>query len=109
MRLRMSSDVARELGRYISPIVAKVRSAFDERRRTQGSDEPDALTIDLSDASTVPGAQLILLVNLLRDTLGTSVVITLSGVRPMIMGSLVTFDLPRDLRVIDARGREWPG
>jgi hypothetical protein len=108
-RLRLAPDVAGRLGRYISPVVATVRTAFEERRREGDTGGADRLTIDLSDATTVPGAQLILLTNLLRQTLGDGVEITLTGARPALMGALVTFDLPRDVVLIDARGRRWTG
>lgn len=108
-RLWLAPDIARELGRHISPIVATVRQAFDERRQAQGAAGSNKLTIDMSDAATVPGAQLILLINLLRQALGSDVGITLSGVKPAITGALVTFDLPGDVVLIDARGRRWPG
>lgn len=106
-RLWLAPDVASRLGRYISPIVAKVRTAFDARRQTRGTDEADTLTIDMSDAPNVPSAQLILLVNLLRHALGNGVEITLFGVKPTILGAFVTFDLPRDVVLIDSRGRRW--
>jgi hypothetical protein len=36
-RLWLAPDIARESGRHISPIVATVRLAFDERRQAQGA------------------------------------------------------------------------
>ena len=65
------------------------------------------LTIDLTGAPTAPAAQLVLLVRLLRRTLGDGVLIELSGVTPMIRTSLVVFGVPRDVAVIDSRGRSW--
>lgn len=105
-RLWLTPEVARHLGRHLSPIVATVRAAFDERGTTGAADR---LTIDLSAATDVPSAQLVLLVTLLRNALGGGVEITLSGVRPMVLGGLVTFDLPDDVVLIDARGRRWAG
>lgn len=102
--LRLSAEVARQLGRYITPIVARVEEAVAERTGTT-----DRLTIDLTDASTVPGISLIVLVNLLRHTLAPGAVITLSGVRPPVMSSLVAFGLPHGTVVVDSRGREWVG
>jgi hypothetical protein len=55
----------------------------------------------------VPQAQLILLVTLLRSIVGPDTPITLSGVRPMNLGSLVAYDLPGDVVVVDTRGRTW--
>jgi hypothetical protein len=107
-RLRLTPDVARQLGRYVSPIVARVRTEFEDRRETD-PDGPDRITIDLAGAPTVPASQLILLVTLLRHAIGNGVQITLSGVTPAIMGSLVTFDTPPDVVLIDSRGRRWAG
>ncbi|NGY65125.1 hypothetical protein G7043_40075 [Lentzea sp. NEAU-D13] len=106
-RLRLTPDEVRELGKYLSVIVAKVRAAM-----TDDPDEPDLhsikkLTVDLAGAPTAPGAQLVLLVKLLRRTLGNGVLIELSGVRPTILASLVAFGIPRDVTVIDPRGRPW--
>jgi hypothetical protein len=105
-RLRLAPHEVRELGRYLSVIVARVRAAMTD------VDEPGPhsirkLTIDLAGAPTAPGAQLVLLVRLLRRTLGNGVLIELSGVRPTILTSLVAFGIPRDVTVIDARGRPW--
>lgn len=106
-RLRLTTDEVRELGKYLSVIVARVRAAM-----TDDPDEPERhsikkLTIDLAGAPTAPGAQLILLVKLLRRTLGSGVLIELSGVRPTILTSLVAFGIPREVAVIDSRGRPW--
>lgn len=106
-RLRLTPDEVRELGKYLSVIVARVRAAM-----TNDPDEPDLhsikkLTIDLTGALTAPGAQLVMLVRLLRRTLGDGVLIELSGVGPMILTSLVAFGIPRDVTVIDSRGRPW--
>ncbi|HUQ54818.1 MAG TPA: hypothetical protein VM306_04155 [Lentzea sp.] len=60
-------------------------------------------------APTVPGAQLVMLVKLLRRTLGKGVLIELAGVKPTILGSLVAFGIPLDVAVIDSRGRPWTG
>src|SRR6476469_771014 len=106
-RLRLTPAVAAALGRYLSPIVAQVRAEFEDRRRTPSPDETDRITSDLSGAPTVPGAQLILLVTLLRHAIGNNVDITLSGVKPAILGSLVAFDIPPDVVLIDSRGRRW--
>lgn len=106
-RLWLAPEVARQLGRYLAPIVAQVRTAFEDRRRTQGTGGTDDLTIDMSAAPAAPAAQLVLLVTLLRNALGNDVRITLSGVRPAILGSLVTFDIPRGVVLIDSRGRRW--
>jgi hypothetical protein len=103
-RLWLAPEVARQLGRYLSPILAQIRTAFEDRHGTGGTDE---LAIDMSAASTAPAAQLVLLVTLLRNALGNDVRITLSGVRPAILGSLVTFDIPRGVVLIDSRGRRW--
>ena len=104
-RLRLTPDEVRELGKYLSVIVAKVRAAM-----TDDPDEPDLhsikkLTVDLAGALTAPGAQLVMLVRLLRRTLGNGVLIELSGVRPTILASLVAFGIPQDVTVIDSRGR----
>jgi hypothetical protein len=106
-RLWLAPEVARHLGRYLSPIVATLRAVFDDRRQNQGDDETDRLTIDMSDASTVPGAQLVFLITLLRQAFGNGVEITLSGVKPTALGALVDFEIPRDVVVIDSRGRRW--
>lgn len=108
-RLRLTPHVAAELGRYLAPVVAEVRAAFEDRLRTRSPGGTDEITIDLSGAPTVPGAQLILLVTLLRQTVGNGVEITLAGVRPGILGSLVVFDLPPDVVLTDSRGRRWTG
>ena len=101
LRIRPSRNVTAELGRYVSVMVAKVRETFDD------ADEPGELVIDLSQAAELPQAQLTLLLNLLRPVVGTGTVITLSGVRPMVLGSLVGFDLPDGVVVVDTRGRTW--
>ncbi|MFI7672231.1 hypothetical protein [Actinophytocola sp. NPDC049390] len=100
LRIRPTRDVAGQLGRYVSAIVAKVRAAYD-------TGEPGELVIDLSHAATVPQAQLILLLNLLRPIVGNDTRITLSGMRPMNLGSLVGYDLPDNVVVVDTRGRRW--
>ncbi|MFJ8962444.1 hypothetical protein ACIRG5_23935 [Lentzea sp. NPDC102401] len=106
-RLRLAPDEVRELRRYLSVIVTRVRAAM-----TVDPDDPDLhpikkLTIDLAGAPAVPGAQLVLLVTLLRRTLGDGVIVELSGVKPTILGSLVAFGIPPDVAVIDSRGRPW--
>jgi hypothetical protein len=101
LRIRPSRHVAGQLGRYVSVIVAKVREAFDD------AEEPGELVIDLSQAIELPQAQLTLLLNLLRPAVGYGTVITLSDVRPMVLGSLVGFDLPDGVVVVDTRGRTW--
>lgn len=106
-RIHPTRDVARELGRYVSPIAAKVRATFDIHRGAGDAEEPSELIIDLSHAAQLPQAQLTLLLNLLRPIVGDGTTITLSGVRPMILGSLVAFDLPDDVVVVDTRGRRW--
>jgi hypothetical protein len=106
-RIQPTRDVARELGRYLSAIAAKVQATFDTHRGTGDAEEPSELVIDLSHATELPQAQLILLVTLLRRIVGDRTTITLSGVRPMILGSLVAFDLPKDVVVVDTRGRRW--
>ena len=108
-RLRLAPEVAGQLGRYLSPIVATMRTEFEGRRQAREPGAGDRLVIDLSAAATVPSAQLVVLVNLLRAALGNEVEIGLSGVRPMVLGSLVSFDLPHDVAVLDARGRRWTG
>lgn len=108
-RMRIPPDVARELDRYISVIVAKFRRAFDNLRRTRGVERRNELVLDLSDVSEVPHSSLVLLVNLLRRTLGKDVRITLSGLDPMIQGLLTAFGLPRSVAVVDSRHRRWPG
>ncbi|MEU0878186.1 hypothetical protein ABZ345_06275 [Lentzea sp. NPDC005914] len=104
-RLRLTPDEVRRLGKYLSVIVARVRAATtgDERDR-----HPiEKLTIDLAGAPTAPGSQLVMLVRLLRRTLGNGVHIELSGVGPMIRTSLTAFGIPRDVTVTDLRGRSW--
>jgi hypothetical protein len=96
--LRLAPAEVRELGRYLSAIVAKVRATTHPIRK---------LTIDLGGAPTAPAAQLVLLVKLLRRVLGDGVTIELAGVTPMIRTSLVAFDLPEHVTVIDSRGRSW--
>jgi hypothetical protein len=103
LRIQPSREVAGQLGRYVSAIAAKVRAAYDD------ADEPAELIIDLSHAAEVPQAQLTLLVNVLRPIVGHDTTITVSGVRPMILGSLVVYDLPDDVVVVDTRGRRWTG
>ena len=97
-RLRLAPAEVRELGRYLSAIVAKVRATTHPIGK---------LTIDLAGAPTAPVAQVVLLVRLLRRTLGDGVTIELAGVTPMIRTSLVAFGLPADVTVIDSRGRSW--
>lgn len=104
--LRLPPDVAADLGRYVSAIVAKVSATYTEDAEAK---QADHLTLDLSAVTTVPIAQLVLLVDLLRRDLGNHVAITLSGVRPAILGSLVAFSIPRGVDVIDSRGRRWRG
>jgi hypothetical protein len=106
-RIRPTREVARELGRYLPAITAQARAAFGTRRGTGAAGEPGELVIDLSHATALPQAQLILLVTLLRGIVGDGTTITLSGVRPMVLGSLVAFDLPGDVVVVDTRGRRW--
>lgn len=107
LRIQPPRDVARELGRYVSAIAAKVRATFDTYRGTGDAEKPSEVIIDLSHAAELPQAQLILLVTLLRRIVGNGTTITLSGVRPMILGSLVAFDLPDNVVVVDTRGRRW--
>lgn len=106
-RLRLSEDEVRELGKYLSVIVARVRAALKDDTGTPDLHSIEKLTIDLAGAPTAPGAQLILLITLLRRVLGNGVLIELSGVRPTILASLVAFGIPRDVAVIDSRGRPW--
>ena len=101
LRIRLTSDVAKHLGRYVSAIAATLRAEFDTDRGTGD------LIIDLSQATEVPPAQLLLLVNLSRRIIGHGPTITLSGVRPMVLGPLTAFDLPDNVVVVDARGRQW--
>lgn len=103
LRIQPTRDVAGQLGRYVSAIAAKVRATFG----TGKAGEPSELIIDLSRAAELPQAQLTLLLSLLRHIVGNGTTITLSGVRPMILGSLVAFDLPDDVVVVDTRGRRW--
>ncbi len=102
--LRLTAEVAREVGRYVSPIVETVATAFTER-----PDAPQEIIIDLSEATAAPPAQLVLLVTLLRRTLGPEAIITLSGVRPSVLSALVPFDLPPGTVVLDSRGRTGRG
>lgn len=102
-RLRLAAAEVRELGRYLSAIVARVRAAMPG----EGPHPIRKLTIDLAGAPTTPVAQLVLLVRLLRRTLGDGVTIELAGVTPMIRTSLVAFGLPGEVTVIDSRGRSW--
>lgn len=104
-RLRVPPDIGRQLDRYVSAMVLELRRRF-ENRGFGGSGE---VVLDLSDVSVVPGSALVLLVNLLRRTLGDGVGITLTGVRPAILASLTAFDLPDGVAVIDSRRRRWPG
>jgi len=101
LRIRLTANVAKHLGRYVSAIAAKLQAEFDTRRGTGD------LIIDLSQAAEVPSAQLLLLITLSRRIIGHGPTITLSGLRPMTLGSLTTFDLPDDVVVVDARGRQW--
>lgn len=100
-RLRLTRDVAKNLGRYVPAITAKLRAEFD----THGA--PGELEIDLSDATEVPQSQLTFLITLLRRAIGDGTTITLSGVRPMVLHSLTTHGLPDDVVVADTRGRRW--
>lgn len=106
-RLRLMPDEVRQLGKYLSVIVARVRTALADDTGTPDLQSIEKLTIDLAGAPTVPGAQLVLLVSLLRRVLGNGVLIELSGVRPTILVSLVAFGIPPDVAVIDSRGRPW--
>jgi hypothetical protein len=106
-RIALTRDVAEELGRYLTPITAAVRATFDAHRATTGTAAPAELVIDLTDAARLPQAQLTLLLTLLRPIVGDGTTITLSGVRPMILGALVAFDLPDDVVVTGTRGRRW--
>ncbi len=103
-RIHLRRDVASELGRYVSAITAKTASGWEPHRGNAGAPE---LVIDLSDAAQVPLSPLVLLVDLLRGVVGHGTTITLSGVRPMILGSLVAYGVPEDVVVIDNRGRRW--
>lgn len=107
VRIHPTREVAGQLGRYVSAIAADVRAAYDNRHDTGSAEEPGELIIDLSHAAVLPQAQLTLLVNVVRPIVGAGTTITLSGVRPMILGSLVAFDLPGDVVVVDTRGRRW--
>ncbi|WP_459722118.1 hypothetical protein [Actinophytocola sp. KF-1] len=96
--------MAAELGRYVSAITAKTAATWEAEGN---AGVPHELVIDLSDAAQVPLSQLVLLVDLLRGVVGHGTTITLSGVRPMILGSLVAYGVPEGVVVIDNRGRRW--
>ncbi|KOV87906.1 hypothetical protein [Nocardia sp. NRRL S-836] len=102
-RLRLASHEVHELGRYLSAIAARVRAMTD---RPEGH-PIEKLTVDLAGAPAAPVAQLVLLGRLLRQALGGGVLLELAGVTPMIYTSLVAFGVPRDVTVIDTRGRRW--
>ncbi|WP_143035803.1 hypothetical protein [Lentzea fradiae] len=103
-RLRLAPREVRELRKYLSVIVARVRAAM-----IGGSRTPGKLVVDLDGATDVPVVQLVMLVKLLRRNLGGGVHIELSGVRPAVVGSLVAFGIPQDVSVTDSRGRAWTG
>jgi ABC-type transporter Mla MlaB component len=107
-RLRLAPHEVRELRKYLSVIVARVRAAMADVGEP-GPHSIKKVTIDLAGAPTAPGAQLVVLVRLLRRTLGEGVLIELSGVTPTILTSLVAFGIPQDVTVIDSRGRPWTG
>lgn len=107
LRMRVSTDIGKELDRYVSAIVTDLRRRFAECREHQVADVADEVVLDLSEASAVPHSALVLLVNLLRRTLGDDVTITLAGVGPAILAPLTAFDLPERVAVIDSRRRRW--
>ncbi|GHH39429.1 hypothetical protein [Lentzea cavernae] len=106
-RLRLAPHEVRELRKYLSAIVSRVQAAMADDPDEPGLRAIKKLTIDLDGAPSVPGAQLVMLVKLLRRKLGNGVLIELAGVRPTILGSLVAFGIPPDVTVIDSRGRPW--
>ena len=109
LRMRVPSDIGQELDRYVSAIVTELRRRFAEHGENQVANTSDEVILDLSEASTIPHSALVLLVNLLRRTLGDDVTITLAGVSPAILAPLTAFDLPNGVAVIDSRRRRWSG
>jgi hypothetical protein len=107
LRIYLTPDVAEHLDRYVPAISATVRATFAPHGGTDDVDQPSELIIDLSQVVELPQSQLILLLNLSRRIIGNDVTITLSGVRPTILGPLVGFELPDGVVVFDARGRRW--
>ncbi len=105
--MRVPPDIGQKLDRYVSATVAELRRRFAERSENQVADGSDEVTLDLSEVSAVPHSALVLLVNLLRRTLGDAVTITLAGVRPAILAPLTAFELPDGVAVIDSRRRRW--
>ena len=106
-RIQPTRDVARELGRYVSAIVAKVRATLDTHRGTGDAEEPSELIIELSHATqlptgaTDPSPHPVATRRRQRHDHHTV------GRAPMVLGSLVAFDLPDDVVVVDTRGRRW--
>jgi ABC-type transporter Mla MlaB component len=109
IRMRVPADMARELDRYVSAIVAALRRRFDDRGEDRGVAGFRELILDLSDVPVVPHSALMLLVTLLRRTLGDDVTITLTGVSAAVLPPLTAFDLPHGVAVIDSRRRRWSG
>lgn len=109
IRMRVPAEMARELDRYVSAIVAALRRRFDDRGENRGVAGSREVILDLSDVSVVPHSALMLLVTLLRRALGDDVTITLTGVSAAVLAPLTAFDLPHGVAVIDSRRRRWPG
>lgn len=108
-RMRIPQDIAGKLDRYVSAIVADLRRRFEDRGKNRSADGSRAVVLDLTGVSEVPHSALILLVTLLRRTLGDDVAITLTGVGPAVLAPLTALEFPPGVEVIDSRRRRWPG
>lgn len=109
VRVRVPQDIAGVLDRYVSAIVAALRRRFEDRGTTRAVGGSREVILDLTDVSSVPHSALILLVNLLRRTLGDDLTVTLAGVSPAVLAPLTASDFPDGVVAIDSRGRRWPG
>lgn len=108
-RMRVPQDIAGVLDRYVSAIIADLRRRFEESGKDRSADGSREVILDLTDVSNVPHSALVLLVNLIRRTLGDGVTITLTGVSPAVLAPLTASAFPDGVVVIDSRRRTWPG
>lgn len=100
--VRVTAEDVATLHRRISVLVRKVRHKLASR--ADGAQHE--LVLDLSEVPPVPAvAPLLLLIGLLRRSLGPVGRVDVIGVNPALAGALTAFDLPDGVGLVDARGR----